>query len=60
MITQSNNASVLTNKIFKEIRAIFALQQGNIYNDERNRLNTDNFYFLLLFIFNKRHRQIFL
>ena len=56
MITQSTNASVLTNKIFKEIRAIFALQQGNIYNDERNILNTDNFYFLLLFIFNKRHR----
>ncbi len=60
MITQSNNASVLTNKIFRKIRAIFALQQGNIYNAERNRLNTDNFSFLLLFIFNKRHRQIFL
>lgn len=60
MIIQSNSARVLINKIFRKIRAIFALQQGNIYNAERNRLNTDNFSFLLLFIFNKRHRQIFL
>ena len=56
MITQSNSARVLTNKIFRKISTIFALQQGNIYNDERNRLNTDNFSFLLLLIFKKRHR----